>query len=79
MSKESIFLKKQKEHFSSDESSHITTDQEDLEKYVDKVEKQYHKSRRKQWWDNYQEYLKDKYPKNGIIDPVISSSKENKD
>lgn len=75
MSKESIFLKKQKEHFSSDESSQTTVDQDDLEKYVDKVEKQYHKSRRKTWWDNYREYLKDKYPEHGKIDPKISSEK----
>lgn len=53
MSLESDIVKTQKSHFSSDKSAHISFDAEDIEKYSEKVEKEFHKRRRQVWWSSY--------------------------
>lgn len=46
-------------------SSHDSSGFEDLEKYIDKVEKKYHSERRKEWAKANKERFKTKYPKDG--------------
>lgn len=54
----SEYTKIQKDHFSNEKSQKITIDEKDLNDYIDKVEKQYHKNRKEMWWDAYkQNYL----------------------
>ena len=45
--------KSQKDHFSQEKTAHVSFDNDDSEKYVEKVEKEFHKRRRETWWDNY--------------------------
>jgi len=53
MSLESDIRKTQKDHYSAEKSAHVSFDTEDTEKYVAKVENEYHKRRREDWWSNY--------------------------
>lgn len=57
----------QKKYFANPEknSSHDSVDSDELEKYIDKVEKRYHSDRRKEWAKAYKEQFKTKYPKDG--------------
>ena len=68
-------LRKQKEHHTKEDSKE-SFNTSDLETYIDSVKKEYSKKRRRDWWANYQEYLDNKYPKGGKVNPKISSTKE---
>jgi len=48
---------------SNKNSSHDSSDTEDLEKYIDKVTKAYHSERKKEWAKAYKAQFNTKYPK----------------
>ena len=59
----SEFTKIEKELYSKEPSAHVSFDTDDIEKYVDKVEKNYHKRRREMWWDAYKINYRNRHPK----------------
>ena len=66
--------KKQDDHYSKDKDAHEVIDQEDLEKYIDNVEKAWNKIRRETWIRNKK--FKEKYNREeGGYDHTISSEK----
>ena len=52
-------------------TSHDYVDEDELEKYIKKVEKAYHSQRKREWEKAYKEQFKTKYPKDGQVDPRI--------
>lgn len=52
----------QKEYFSKDKSAAISIDTKEMEDYIDKVEKNYHKRRKEDWWENYKIYRRNTAP-----------------
>jgi hypothetical protein len=55
----------------SKNTSHDSVDAEELEKYIDKVEKKYHQARKQEWEKAYREQYRTKYPKGGQYGPKI--------
>lgn len=46
-------LQRQREHFSTEKSAHISFDERDTQDYIDKAEKAYHDFRRDNFWKEY--------------------------
>lgn len=53
MSLESDIRKSQKDHFSQEKTAHVSFDNDDSERYAEKVEKEFHRRRRESWWEDY--------------------------
>jgi hypothetical protein len=59
----SEYTKIEKDLYSKEKSAQTTFDQTDIENYIDKVEKNYHKRRKEMWWDSYKINYRNRHPK----------------
>ena len=63
----------QKLHYSHEESAHTSvTNQKELDNYVEKVAKAFHKYKGEMWWRAHQEKLKGTYHNGGKYDTLIN-------
>lgn len=68
----------QKLHYSSEESAHTsTTNMKEMDNYVDKVAKAFHKYKSEMWWEAYKEKLKGSYHK-GKYDTLMNRDSDNR-
>lgn len=58
----SEYIDIERDMYSKDKSTHIETDEKDLEKYIDKVTKSFRKARQDHWWKQYKINYLNRHP-----------------
>lgn len=59
----SEYIDIEKDLYSQEKSAKVSTDEKDLEDYIDKVENHYHKARKEEWWKAYKINYKSRFGK----------------